>query len=125
MDGDDGFIVNNGIHKGKLQCKKGLLSQRMCDGGARVVLDWSARQGTYDDGVGITKVAKTYFYNVGISVGEDGKKGCFQGKVNTLVEITRRYAYGGGGGADMTMCQQGEGKGTMTPDQHRETTRER
>jgi hypothetical protein len=33
--------------------KKVLLRQRTCDGGARVCVDQSVRQGTYNDGIGI------------------------------------------------------------------------
>jgi hypothetical protein len=52
VDGDDGVSIDSGIHKGKGQCKKMQLSGWTCVGGARVFIDQSARQGTYNDGVG-------------------------------------------------------------------------
>jgi hypothetical protein len=36
------------------------------------------------------KAARAYFYNVGLSVGKDSRKGCFQGKVHTLAAMARR-----------------------------------
>jgi hypothetical protein len=53
MDGDDGDSIGDGIHEGKGQCEKVLLRQRTCDGGAKVFVDHCARQGTYNNGVGI------------------------------------------------------------------------
>ncbi len=53
MDGDDGVSIDNGIHTEKGQCKYFLLRQWTCDSGARVVVDQIARQGTYNNGIGI------------------------------------------------------------------------
>ncbi len=53
MEGDDGFIINDGIHEGKCPYKKVLLRQQTCDGCYSVVVEQSARGGTNNNGVGV------------------------------------------------------------------------
>jgi hypothetical protein len=51
------------------------LRQWTCDGGCRVFVDQSARQGTYNDGIGvglgIVEAKSIYYYDVGISIGKN------------------------------------------------------
>jgi hypothetical protein len=120
MDRDDGFIINGGIHKGKWQCKKVLLRRRTCDGGAGVILDQSARWGTYDNGVGIIEAQALNFVTLAsVSVrtaGRDASKARYicwrwwQGDRDMAVAAVGIWQ----------LRQWGEGKGTMTPDQHRQ-----
>jgi hypothetical protein len=94
MDGDDEVSVDDVIHKGKGQCENVPLRQWTCDCGARVFVDLSERQGTYNDGigigVGIVKAKGIYYYNLGVSVGKKVKKVCIQCDGRTLVAMARR-----------------------------------
>jgi hypothetical protein len=56
MEGDYGFIINDGIHKGKRQYGKILLRWWTCEGGDSIVVEQSARQGTNNNGIGIDVV---------------------------------------------------------------------
>ncbi len=59
---------------------------------------------------------RTYYYNIGISVGKDGKRGCVQCKGHMLAATARGYAYcggsnGGDDGSDTTIASTRRGQG--------------